>query len=164
MTQNALLGLPENVAGEHSLGECLLSPSVEALLFGARRRIVRSEVRECLRAPLWLTSLRKPGVFEVVATENVSRLGIQIVTQELWEPAGLVLVSSPPGFWVQGSVVYCKKLPSDDYLLGIRLDTPVEHWIEALRLGGALTGLNLCTFRISNETSPGVPSLLLDQG
>jgi hypothetical protein len=88
-----------------------------------------------LNAPLWLTSLQRPGVFEVVPTKNVSRFGIQMVTQEFWEPADLVLVSSPPGFCVQGLVVYCKKLPSEDYLLGIRLDAPVEEWMERLGLG-----------------------------
>jgi hypothetical protein len=36
---------------------------------------------------------------------------------------------------VQGSVVYCKELPSEDYLLGIRLDAPVEHWMEAVGFG-----------------------------
>ena len=56
-------------------------------------------------------------------------------TQEFWEPAELVLVSSPPGICVLGSVVYCKKLPSDDYIVGIRLEAPVEHWNEALGLG-----------------------------
>jgi hypothetical protein len=132
MTQNASLQLPGNAAREYSLGECSPSPSVAELLFGAPRRIARSEVRGRLSAPLWLTSLQKPGVFEVVPTENVSRFGIQIVTQEFWEPAELVLVSSPPGFCVQGSVVYCKKLPSDDYIVGIRFDAPVEHWMEAL--------------------------------
>jgi hypothetical protein len=33
--------------------------------------------------------------------------------------------------------VYCKKPPSDDYIVGIRLDAPVKHWIEALGLGEA---------------------------
>jgi hypothetical protein len=65
-----------------------------------------------------------------------------MVTQEFWEPAESVLVSSPPGFCVQGSVVYCKKLPSDDYILGIRLDTPVDDWIEE-RLGESPTNLIL---------------------
>src|SRR6266436_6776034 len=116
----------------HSLGE---SSAVGGLLCGVPRRIGRSEARGPLSAPLWLTSLQKPGVFEIVPTENVSRFGIQMVTQEFWEPAELVLVSSPPGFCVQGSVVYCKKLPSEDHILGIRLGTPVEHWIEALGLG-----------------------------
>ena len=118
----------------HSLGE---SSAGGGLLCGVRRRIGRWEARAPLSAPLWLTSLQKPGVFEIVPTENVSRFGIQMVTQEFWEPAELVLVSSPPGFCVQGSVVYCKKLPSDDYMLGIRLDAPVEHWIEALGFRGS---------------------------
>ena len=137
MTQEAVLELPGDIAREHSLEECSPSPSVAGLLFGARRRIERSEARGPLSTSLWLTSLQKPGVFEVVRAENVSRFGIQMVTQEFWEPAELVLVSSPPGFCVQGSVVYCKKLPSEDYILGIRLDAPVEHWIEVLGFGGS---------------------------
>jgi len=106
-------------------------------LFGrvCGRRIRRSEPRAHLNAPLWLTSLQKPGVFEVVPTENVSRAGVQMLTQRFWDPAEMVLVSSPPGFCLQGSVVYCKKLPSDDYVLGIRLNAPVEHWMDTLGLG-----------------------------
>jgi hypothetical protein len=105
-----------------------------ALLFGTSARSPRSEPRSHLSAPLWLTSLHKPGVFEVVPTENVSRAGIRMVTRTSWEPAERVLVSSPPGFCLQGSVVYCKKLPSEDYVLGIRLNAPVEDWIETLGL------------------------------
>jgi hypothetical protein len=60
---------------------------------------------------------------------------MQMVTRELWEPAEHVLVSSPPGFCIQGSIVYCKKLPSDDYVLGISLDAPVEDWTEVLGFG-----------------------------
>ncbi len=103
-----------------------------ALLFGTSGRTTRSERRAHLSAPLWLTSLQRPGVFEVIPAENVSRVGMQMVTQTFREPAERVLVSSPPGFWLEGSVVYCKKLPSEDYLLGIWLDAPVEHWTEAL--------------------------------
>jgi len=131
VTQKATLEFLGDIAREHSLGECSPSPPVAGLLFAAPRRIGRSEARGRLSASLWLTSLQKPGVFEVVPTENVSRFGIQMVTQEFWEPAELVLVSSPPGFCVQGSVVYCRKLPSDDYVLGLLLDAPVEDWTEA---------------------------------
>jgi hypothetical protein len=136
MTQKAALEFPGGVAGEHSLGECSPSPSIAGLLFGAPRRIQRSEPRGRLTTSLWLTSLQNPGVFEVVPAENVSRLDIQMVTQKFWERAELVLVSSPPSFCAQGSVVYCKKLPSDDYLLGIRLDAPIEHWTQRFRPGG----------------------------
>ena len=135
MTQEAALEFPRGVAREDCLGECSPSPSVAGLLGRAPRITERSEARDHLNAPLWLTSLQRPGVFEVVPTKNVSRFGIQMVTQEFWEPTDLVLVSSPPGFCVQGSVVYCKKLPSEDYILGIRLDAPVEEWMEQLGLG-----------------------------
>ena len=158
MTQKAELELPEEIVGEPYLEDFSPFPSVgpnhkvhspvaknaavsgavgdmAAVSFGARRRIQRSEGRAHLSTSLWLTSLGKPAVFEIVPTENISRVGIQMVTRKFWEPAELVLVSSPPGFFVQGSVVYCKKLPSDDHLLGIRLDASVEHWIETLGLG-----------------------------
>jgi hypothetical protein len=125
MTQTAELGLPESEA-RHPL------PSIGGLSCSALRRRGRSEVRLPLSAPVWLTSLRKPGVFELVPTENVSMLGIRLVTQQFWETDETVLVSSPPGLCVQGSVVYCKKLPSDDHVLGIRLDAPIERWMEAL--------------------------------
>jgi hypothetical protein len=130
MTQTAELELPESEARKHSLGESTPLQSISGMSCGAPRRTERSEARLPLSAPVWVTSLRKPGVFEVVPTENVSRFGIRVVAQYFWEPGGRVVASSPPGFWVQGSVVYCKKLPSDDYAVGIQLDAPVEHWIE----------------------------------
>ncbi|SRR6266436_3453876 len=135
MTQAAALEFPQVIAGGHSLGECSPSPSVEGSAIGERRCIERSEGRDCVSASLWLTSLQRPGVFEVVPTENISRSGMQMLTQELWKPDELVLVSSPPGFCVQGSVVYCNKLPSDDYVVGLSFNGPVEDWTETLACG-----------------------------
>jgi hypothetical protein len=109
MAQSASPEAPRDVGDEYSLGEYSPAPSVAELLFDAGRRIGRSEPRNHLSAPLWLTSLHKPGVFEVVPTENVSRFGVRVVTREFWRPGELVLASSPPGFCVQGSVVYCKR-------------------------------------------------------
>ena len=134
MMQAAELEFPRDVAGERSLGECLLSPSLEGSVL-ERRSMERSEGRDCLSASLWLTSLQRPGVFEVVPMGNISKSGMQMVAQELWEPAERVLLSSPPEFCVQGSVVYCKKLPSDDYVLGISFDAPVQDWTETLGFG-----------------------------
>jgi hypothetical protein len=135
MTQTAELDFPQIVTREHSFEDCSSSPPVAGLLVGASRSFGRSEARDRLSASLWVTSLQRPGVFEVVPTENISRSGMQMVTQELWKPAERVLLSSPPGFCVQGSVVYCNKLPSDDYVLGISLDAPIQDWIETLGFG-----------------------------
>jgi len=100
MTQKTALKRPGDVAREHSLGECSPLPyvglscnfdsllaqnaavsetvdDVARQLFGAPRRIGRSEARGRVSASLWLTSLQNPGVIEVVYTENVSRFGIQ---------------------------------------------------------------------------------------
>jgi hypothetical protein len=132
MTQVAGFEFPQIVARGHSFVEYSPSQSVAGALVGASRSIERSEARDSLNVSLWLTSLQRPAVFEVVPMENVSRSGVQIVTQELWEPAELVLVSCPPELCVQGSVIYCKKLPSDDYVLGISLDAPIQDWIEKL--------------------------------
>ena len=129
MTHVATLEFPEVLARERYLVECSPAPSTAGVV-GERRCIERSEGRDCLSASLWVTSLRRPGVFEVVPTENISRSGMRMVTQEFWKPDEQVLVSSPPGFCVQGSVVYCTRLPSDDYFVGISLDAPVEDWTE----------------------------------
>jgi len=135
MTQVAGLEFPQIVTGEDSFEECLPSLPITELPVGSSRSMGRSEARDRLSASVWVTSLQRPGVFEVVPTENISRSGMKMVTQEFWEPDELVLVSSPPGFCVQGSVIYCKKLPSDDYFVGISLDAPVEDWTETLGFG-----------------------------
>jgi hypothetical protein len=135
MTQVAGLEFPQIVTGEDCFEECLPSLPITELPVGPSRSMGRSEARDRLSASVWVTSLQRPGVFEVVPTENISRSGMKMVTQEFWKPDELVLVSSPPGFCVQGSVVYCKKLPSDDYFVGISLDTPVEDWTETLGFG-----------------------------
>jgi hypothetical protein len=135
MTQAVGLEFPQIVTGEDSFEECLPSRPITELPVGPSRSMGRSEARDRLSASVWVTSLQRPGVFEVVPTENISRSGMKMVTQEFWEPDELVLVSSPPGFCVQGSVVYCRKLPSDDYFVGISLDAPVEDWTETLTFG-----------------------------
>lgn len=134
MTQEAILEFSQVVAREHPFGDCPLSPPVAGLPVGPSRAWERSEARDRRSTPLWVTSLHRPGVFELVPTENISRSGMKMVTRESWEPDEPVLVSSPPGFCIQGSVVYCKKLPSDDYSVGISLEAPVEDWTETLRL------------------------------
>jgi hypothetical protein len=134
MTQGAVLEFLQVVPREYPFGDCALLPPVAGLTLGPSRTMERSEARDPRSAPLWVTSLHRPGVFELVPTENISRSGMKIVTREFWEPEEPVLLSSPPGFCIHGSVVYCKKLPSDNYFVGISLDAPVEDWTETLGL------------------------------
>lgn len=135
MTQVAELEFPQVIAREFSRGECSPSPPVSRPLVGASQGIGSLARDRLSTSSLWLTSLQRPGVFEVASTEDVSRLGMRLVTQNYWERAETVLVSSPPGLCVQGSVVYCKKLPSDDYFVGISLEVPVGDWTELFGFG-----------------------------
>jgi hypothetical protein len=141
-----LVESPQNFTAAHLLRQRSPFPSpvpnckpddVTGKLFGPSPQDQRSAPRVHLKVHLWLTSLHRPGVFEIVLTVNVSNLGIQMVAQDSWEPAEQVLVSSPPRFLVRGSIVYCQKRPSDDHLLGIRCDAPAENWIETLGLENA---------------------------
>jgi len=134
MTQEAVLEFSQVVPREYPFGNCALLPPVAGLTLGPSRTMERSEARDPRSTPLWVTSLHRPGVFELVPTENISRSGMKMVTRESWEPDERVLLSSPPGFCIQGSVAYCNKLPSDDYFVGISLDAPVEDWTETLGL------------------------------
>lgn len=131
MTQDAEIEFSQIAQRELSRGECSPLPPVSKPLVGASQSVCKAISRPSGH-PLWLTSLQRPGVYEVVPTENISGSGMQIVTQEFWKPDELVLVSSPPGFFVQGSIVSCKKLPSDDYFVGISLEAPVGDWTEKL--------------------------------
>lgn len=138
--QEAVVEPLESFVEERSLRRPSFSPSsvphratehIVAKLFAPREKTCRSGERIVRSVPLWITSLHRPAVFEVLPTENVSEFGVQIVSRQPWKPAEHVLVSSPPEFRRSGCVVYCKKTPSEDYLLGIRLNAPVEDWIES---------------------------------
>lgn len=140
MSQQALLEPLESFTAERFLRGPSSAPhslrtreaeDIAAKFFSPRpAKICRSAERSVLNVPLWITSLHRPAVFEVLSTENVSEFGVQMISQRPWKPAEQVLVSSPPEFGRSGCVVYCKKLPSEDYLVGIQLDGPVEDWIE----------------------------------
>ena len=138
MMQEAVAEPLESFVAERLLRKPSFSPPyvphratehIVAKLFGPCVKICRSGERNVRSVPLWITSLHRPAVFEVLPTENVSEFGVQMISRQSWKPAENVLVSFPPEFRRSGCVVYCKKTPSEDYLLGIRLNAPVECWI-----------------------------------
>jgi len=102
MAQSAPPEAPRDVGEEYCLGDYSVVSSVAEPLFGARRTVGRSQVRECLSAPLWLTSLHEPGIFEVVPTQNVSRFGIRVVTQESRRARGCFIPT-----WILGARLSC---------------------------------------------------------
>src|SRR6266403_1417729 len=146
MTQEAALEFPEVLEIEQYLGECSPSPSVTALN-GTPRSIQRSELRAHLSTPMWLTSLRRPGVLEVVPTENISRTGTGFIPAWILRPRlGRLLQEAPERRLCPGSLARCA---------GRGLD-------RGMRDSGSLTNRNLYTFRISHEI-PSVQPIPLQQ-
>jgi hypothetical protein len=92
----------------------------------------RSERRIPCTVPMWLTSLESGGILERVTTENVSSLGARVLATKSWPATESVLVSFPPGFSTGARIVYCHRLPSENFALGIRLQNPPSDWMKTL--------------------------------
>jgi PilZ domain len=67
----------------------------------------------------WVTSLSTPGMFEHVFTGDVSETGARVLTTKRWEPGQSVIVSFPPESAAHARIVYCRRAPSDNFILGL---------------------------------------------
>ena len=94
-----------------------------------RRRV---EVRVPFTGPVWLTSLENGGEFEITTTENASTTGARVVSSKPWKPNESVLISQPPGFCAVGRITYCRRMPSENFALGISLEAPPSDWLQSL--------------------------------
>lgn len=67
-----------------------------------------------------------PKSQETAAVENVSERGMRVVTEHVWRPGDLVVLSSPrTGFRTQARVVYCYRIESKGFAMGLELSTPL---------------------------------------
>ena len=96
-------------------------------------RCIRIGPRLSFNQAIWLTSLAEHGKIDTVVTQNVSDLGARAVARKPWEPGELVLVSCPPGFSGRARIVYCQRLPSEDFVLGFRLVDAAGNWIISVK-------------------------------
>ena len=96
----------------------------------------RVETRLPLAAPVWVTSLDKPGVLEIAITQNVSHQGACIAARREWLAAEKVLVSWPPVFYARARIVYCHRLPDEQFVAGVRLENPAPGWLVNLEPNG----------------------------
>jgi hypothetical protein len=62
-------------------------------------------------------------------TENVSPHGARVTTGRPWQPGSRVLITFP-GYDIlsQGRIVYCQRLESGKFCIGMELLGQVEHW------------------------------------
>ena len=70
-----------------------------------------------------------PLLQEPATTQNVSAGGVRLVTQRIWRPGDLVVLSSPEKrLGTQARVVYCQRLGNKWFAVGLKLLAPVEDW------------------------------------
>lgn len=89
----------------------------------------RMEGRNRTTVPVELSSLSKPPVFEITATENISTHGARIVTKGSWQAHQPVSLKSLQGdLRSQARVVYCETLYENKFAVGVELVSPVGSW------------------------------------
>jgi len=93
----------------------------------------RSDGRSGRRIPKRLTAeLSRPGESvpkEMTFTENVSPRGVRLTTMQRWQPGTPVLLNFPQnGIRSQGRIVYCQRVESGNFALGLELPWQVQRW------------------------------------
>jgi len=93
----------------------------------------RSDGRSVKRIPQILAAeLSCPGEpvpKEITFTENVSTRGARVTTVRRWQPGTRVLVTFlRDGVPSQGRIVYCQRVESGNFALGLELPWQVQRW------------------------------------
>jgi hypothetical protein len=84
-------------------------------------------VRRKLRVQL--DNLEQPGLSERTLTENVSSLGIRVLTRQAWQPGQTLLITSPVGdLRTPARVVYCQPVGENQFAVGLQFQGPDVHW------------------------------------
>jgi hypothetical protein len=89
----------------------------------------RYEKRTARTVTVGVLRLHESGINEKAVTENVSPLGARIVTDWIYVPWKHVLVTSPQeGVKSLARVVYCRRMESTKFAVGLQLEVRVEEW------------------------------------
>src|SRR5437899_12155876 len=68
---------------------------------------------------------------EVAVAQNVSSRGMRVATEEVWLPGDPVLLSCPEsGVRAQARVVYCQRVESNRFAVGLELLAPLGEWTK----------------------------------
>jgi hypothetical protein len=94
-----------------------------------RRSDGRSERRIAKILTAELSRPDKAGPREMTFTENVSPRGVRVTTARRWQPGTRVLVTFPQNdVRTQGRIVYCQRVESGNFALGLELPWQVQRW------------------------------------
>jgi len=94
-----------------------------------RRSDGRSERRIPKRLAAELSRPDESVSKEMTFTENVSPRGVRVTTVRRWQPGTRVLLTLPQnGIWSQGKIIYCQRVESGNFALGLELPWQVQRW------------------------------------
>ena len=89
----------------------------------------RSERRIPQRLAAELSRPDESAPMEMTFTENVSPRGIRLTTMQRWQPGTRVLLTFPQnGIQSEGRIVYCQRVESGNFALGLELPWQVQRW------------------------------------
>lgn len=81
---------------------------------------VRSEQRISVNEPVQLSSMHQPSVTESTRTQDISPHGARVITHQIWQPGGSLLISSlRSDFWAEARVVYLRSFASSTFAIGL---------------------------------------------
>jgi hypothetical protein len=73
--------------------------------------------------------LDESAPMEMTFTENVSPRGVRLTTMQRWQPGTRVLLTLPQnGIRSEGRIVYCQRVESGNFALGLELPWQVQRW------------------------------------
>jgi len=89
----------------------------------------RSERRIPQKLTAELSHLDESQPTERALTENVSPHGARVTTGRPWQPGARVLITFPEyDVFSQGRIVYCQRVESGEFRVGLELPGQVQHW------------------------------------
>ena len=89
----------------------------------------RLEKRTRLAVPVQISNLQDPTATEWTTTENVSSLGIRVLTQRARDLDERLMISSLVGdLRTLARVVYCQRVAENRFAVGLELSRRVELW------------------------------------
>ena len=89
----------------------------------------RLEKRIRLAVPVQIASLLDPATAERTTTENVCSLGMRVLTQRARQLNERLMISSLVGdLRALARVVYCQRLPSGCFSVGLQFQETAANW------------------------------------
>jgi hypothetical protein len=93
----------------------------------------RLEKRIPVVVPVEISSVQNPWLTERTTTENLSSLGVRVLTSSAKEENERLVITSLAGdLRVEARVVYCQRIPDGRFGVGIQFQAGAYNWAHHL--------------------------------